>query len=35
MRIRNKQMLISHGNKKGREIIADLLDTGLDAIDHI
>jgi len=26
-------MLISHGNKKGREIIADLLDTGLDAID--
>ncbi len=33
MRIKNKQMLIDHGNKAGRRIVAELLDAGLDAID--
>lgn len=33
MRIKNKTMLINHGNKAGREIVAELLDTGLDALD--
>ena len=33
MRIKNKAALINHGNIKGREIIADLLDTGLDSLD--
>ena len=33
MRIQNKEILVSHGNKKGREIIVDLLDAGLDSLD--
>ena len=33
MRILNKQALTNHGNKKGREVVADLLDVGLDALD--
>lgn len=33
MRITNKAQLISHGNRKGREIVAELLDVGLDALD--
>lgn len=33
MRIRNKTELISHGNIKGRKIVTELLDAGLDSID--
>lgn len=33
MRIKNKAMLTNHGNKAGREIVAELLDAGLDALD--
>ena len=33
MRIKNKQTLISHGNTKGRQIVAELLDAGLDSLD--
>lgn len=33
MRIKNKEMLTSHGNCEGRRIVAELLDAGLDAID--
>jgi len=33
MRIKNKEMLINHGNVAGRKIIAELLDVGLDALD--
>ena len=33
MRIKNKEMLTSHGNVAGRKIVADLLDAGLDALD--
>ena len=33
MRITNKDVLISHGNKEGRKIVTELLDTGLDALD--
>lgn len=33
MRIKNKKMLICHGNREGRRIVADLLDAGLDALD--
>lgn len=33
MRIKNKQMLTSHGDQEGRRIVAELLDAGLDAID--
>lgn len=33
MRIQNRETLVSHGNKKGREIIVDLLDAGLDSLD--
>lgn len=33
MRIKNKEMLVSHGNQKGRRIVTELLDAGLDAID--
>lgn len=33
MRILNKKQLCSHGNKEGREVVCDLLDAGLDALD--
>lgn len=33
MRVQNKKELISHGNKEGRKIVAELLDAGLDSID--
>lgn len=33
MRIKNKQTLISHGNTTGRQIVAELLDAGLDSLD--
>jgi len=33
MRIKNKEDLINHGNIKGRKIVAELLDAGLDSID--
>lgn len=33
MRIQNRQMLTGHGNRRGREIVTDLLDAGLDALD--
>ena len=33
MRILNKDMLTSHGNRKGREIVTDLLEAGLTALD--
>jgi glycerate 2-kinase len=33
MRIKNKEMLTSHGNIEGRKIVAELLDAGLDALD--
>ena len=33
MRIKNKEMLISHGEREERRIVAELLDAGLDAID--
>lgn len=33
MRIKNKQTLISHGNTKGRQVVAELLDAGLDSLD--
>lgn len=33
MRILNKKVLTGHGNRRGREIVAELLDAGLDALD--
>lgn len=33
MRIKNKTMLTNHGNIRGREIVTELLDAGLDALD--
>lgn len=33
MRIKNKAMLTSCGNKAGRKIVAELLDAGLDSLD--
>lgn len=33
MRVKNKAALTAHGNRKGREIVAELLDAGLDALD--
>ena len=33
MRIKNKTTLTSHGNIKGRKIVTELLDAGLDSID--
>ena len=33
MRIKNKRELTSHGNIKGRKIVTELLDAGLDSID--
>ncbi len=33
MRIKNKDALVSHGNIKGRKIVAELLDAGLDSLD--
>ena len=33
MRITNKEQLAAHGNREGRKIVAELLDTGLDALD--
>lgn len=33
MRITNMQTLISHGNRRGRELVAQILDAGLDAAD--
>lgn len=33
MRIKNKRTLTSHGNIKGRKIVTELLDAGLDSID--
>lgn len=33
MRMKNKAALTSHGNIKGRKIVTELLDAGLDAID--
>lgn len=33
MRILNKDMLTSHGNREGRKIVTELLDAGLDALD--
>ena len=33
MRIKNKDTLIAHGNKEGRRIVTELLDTGLDALN--
>ena len=33
MRIKNKRALTSHGNIKGRKIVTELLDAGLDSID--
>ena len=33
MRIKNKEMLTSHGNAAGRKIVTELLDAGLDALD--
>ncbi|MDD3334322.1 MAG: DUF4147 domain-containing protein [Eubacteriales bacterium] len=33
MRIKNKDMLTSHGNVTGRRIVTELLDAGLDALD--
>lgn len=33
MRILNKENLISHGNQAGRQIVVELLDAGLDALD--
>ena len=33
MRIKNKESLKSHGNIKGRAIVTELLDAGLDSID--
>ena len=33
MRIKNTQMLTGHGNREGRQIVAALLDAGMDAID--
>ena len=33
MRIQNRDMLTSHGNKTGRRIVTELLDAGLDALD--
>lgn len=33
MRIKNKTTLVSHGNIKGRKIVTELLDAGLDSID--
>ena len=33
MRILNKESLCGHGNRRGHEIVAELLDAGLDALD--
>lgn len=33
MRIQNREMLTSHSNSRGREIVTDLLDAGLDSLD--
>lgn len=33
MRIKNKEMITAHGNEKGRRIVTELLDVGLDALD--
>lgn len=33
MRILNKESLTNHGNTKGRKIVAELLDAGLDSLD--
>lgn len=33
MRIQNRDMLTEHGNKRGRAIVAELLDAALDSID--
>ena len=33
MRIKNKEILTSHGNIQGRRIVAELLDAGLDSLD--
>ena len=33
MRIKNKNILTSHGNIEGRKIVAELLDAGLDSLD--
>lgn len=33
MRIKNKDVLSSHGNTEGRKIVSELLDAGLDSID--
>ncbi|MBD9116748.1 MAG: hypothetical protein EGQ10_06155, partial [Clostridiales bacterium] len=33
MRILNKQALTNHGNIPGRQVVAELLDAGLDSID--
>ncbi len=33
MRVKNKETLANHGNVKGRKIVTELLDAGLDALD--
>lgn len=33
MRIKNKDMLVNHGNREGRRVVVELLDAGLDALD--
>ncbi len=33
MRVKNKDVLASHGNIEGRRIVAELLDAGLDSLD--
>ena len=33
MRVKNKDMLISHGNQTGRRVVTELLDAGLDSLD--
>lgn len=33
MRIKNKEQLVSHGNRDGRKVVAELLDAGLDSLD--
>ena len=33
MRVRNKEMLVNHGNTEGRKIVAELLEVGLDSLD--
>lgn len=33
MRIKNKEKLTAHGNGRGRKIVAELLDAGLDSLD--